>query len=468
MTLVKEHIAFTREGEPLAKMGIGQVEVDRQFIANTDWGIDFEEDQIVDYIRNWKDWPILVVHDQMGYVAATVNNISSSSSPTADIAISKLKGKIGWYMEKNPMKKEVKRRMMDESQNFERTGEPIKQMSLGQKHIDQHIIDTTLWALRKEQWSDNQDRPFETNELIRNYRGFPILVLKDPNIDPKEESNMSAIWIATSTMSYTNWSSSKVYAIGRMKEIIDSMVRKGDVENGINQMKIKHGEPITEKLDFERGGEPMKQMDIGKAYSDRKIAEETDWFITFSHDDYDIVSVGEYMGYPIAIWKYLPKNKEDIYYVGTSTDSTGIGGRSADTAERALGKLEYDLEEWLNRDGATNEAQNFTRKGEPLTKMGIGREVRLKQLNSEIKWDWDARKYKDAVQEEVLDIVPHGKYFVKLSRMWYINGGDVTKKYFVTSNVEQDYPSDGPALHDSAEGLIEGEKKWMDEWTDSQ
>lgn len=250
------------------------------------------------------------------------------------------------------------------------------------------------------------------------------------------------------------------------------MVRKGEVQNGINQMKIKHGEPVTEVFNFERGGEPIKQMDLGETYLDRKFIEDTDWFITFSYDDYDIISlIKDYQGYPLLIIKNKWKNKDNQWkgktYVGTSTDETGIGGRGARTPEEAEQKVKEDLDEWLSSGGNMNEAQNFTRKGEPLAKMGIGREVRLKQLNSEIKWDWDAKRFRDAVQEEVLDIVPHGKYFVKLSRMWYINGGEVTKKYFITSNVEQDYPQDGPALHDTPEGLIEGEKKWMDEWADS-
>lgn len=475
---IDEALDFERGQDPKKAMDIGQTMLDRKFIEETPWTVSIMDSmEIVELHKNfYKGYPALIMIDHGAimktsprYFANSILGINSKYRGSPKLALENFKDIIKWkIIKKNTF----------ESQEFTREGDPLKKMSVGQTAIDQHIIDTTLWALRKEMWEDTQGRPYEFHKLIRNYRGFPILLLKDVNIDPKEESNMSAIWIATSTMSYTNWSSSEIYAIGRMKEIIDSLLKKGDasVQNSIDQFKIKHGEPVTEKLDFERGGEPIKTMDIGQTYLDRKFIEDTNWFITFSYDDYDIIDlIKDYQGYPLLILKNKFRSQSQIQapawtgkaYVGTSTDETGIGGRGAATPEIAEQKVKEDLDEWLSSGGNANEAQNFTRKGDPLNKMGIGREVRLKQLNSEIKWDWDAKRYKDAVQEEVLDIVPHGKYFVKLSRMWYIDGSDVSKKYFVTSNVEQDYPQNGPNLHDSPDGLIDGEKKWMDEWVDS-
>ena len=36
---------------------------------------------------------------------------------------------------------------------------------------------------------------------------------------------------------------------------------------------------VSEKLDFERTGEPLKKMSIGQAALDKKIMDETDWAI---------------------------------------------------------------------------------------------------------------------------------------------------------------------------------------------
>lgn len=139
MALVKEYIAqeFTRGGEPLKQMSIGQTELDKKFIEETDWGLDLDQFYIMDFIRNWKDWPILVVKQDIngifiGYIAATVNHIMSSSSPTPDQAISKLKGKISWYMEKNPAEKAYHKKM-HETQEFTREGTPLEKMGIGQK-----------------------------------------------------------------------------------------------------------------------------------------------------------------------------------------------------------------------------------------------------------------------------------------------------------------------------------------------
>ena len=255
------------------------------------------------------------------------------------------------------------RRFMRETQNFERGGEPLKQIGIGQSHINQHIIDTTEWALRKEMWDY-----CEPKELIRDYRGFPILVLFDPLVDPKAESNMSATWIATSTVSYTNWSSSKFYVINKMKQIIDELLDKGgnSIKNAINKFRIKHGDPIIESQNFTRGGDPLKQMDIGHA-----------------------------------------------------------------------AKIE-----------------------------------RLK--NS--AWDWSPGKFDSIEDEHIMDIIEYRGYLIKVASLLFMEpdpfGGDkIVEKYYITSNVGEEYPSTGPTLHKSKDeipDMIAGEKKWIDEYLESK
>jgi hypothetical protein len=126
---LRESQNFERGLTPNKSMGIGQSHLDKEFIDETPWEIDFDDDQIVDFIKNWNDWPILVINQEEGFIATSVNGIISSYSPTPEIAIAKVKAKIGWYMEKNSTEKAY------ESIHFERGMEPKKAMKIGKNFL---------------------------------------------------------------------------------------------------------------------------------------------------------------------------------------------------------------------------------------------------------------------------------------------------------------------------------------------
>ena len=474
---IDEALDFERGQDPKKAMDIGQTMLDRKFIEETPWTVSIMDSmEIVELHKNfYKGYPALIMIDHGAimktsprYFANSILGINSKYRGSPKLALENFKDIIKWkIIKKNTF----------ESQEFTREGDPLKKMSVGQTAIDQHIIDTTLWALRKEMWEDTQGRPYEPNELIRDYKGFPILLLKDPNIDPEEKSNMSAIWIATSTMSYTNWTSSRDYATHRMKTIIDELLLDSSVQKEINKFKIKHGEPIEEDQHFTREGDPLPKMGIGRNRFPSKMGAG----YTSLYND------GEW-----SIEKYRNPNTDQMNLVVVCDESKN-GDESPVTDWPIMyddGSLAFDNPYVIPEDikamvralypkiRKTNESQNFTRKGTPMEKMGIGREIRLKQLNAEIGWDWDVKKYPDFTEEQVMDIFPYKKsphdanqYFIKVSRLWFIVSPDeIQRKYMITSNVGEDYPLSGPELHKSESdipSMIAGEKKWIDEYLES-
>lgn len=380
---IQEAHQFTRGVEPKKSMAIGQTYLDKKFIEETEWWVKYNPAlyEIIDFVKDYRGYFILLMSSKcteniqvekenyyrgetyyIGTSMATTE-LGGKVAKTPEKALSKIKDDIDECIEQLPEDASLK-----ETQNFTREGKPIKQMSIGQEHIDQHIIDTTRWALRREMWEDNQQRPFEPNELIRDYKGFPIVVLKDPNIDPKEESNMSAIWIATSTMSYTNWSSSKEYAIRKMKEIIDDLLGRGKISSEINKFKIKHGELVAEKLDFTRSEDPLTKMRIGKNRFPSKMGEG---YISLYND-------GEW-----SIEKYFNKNygEYNLVVVVESEDLNMTDwacmyddGRIAyDNPYSIPGDIKEMVKHLYHKIRGFNESVNFERGLDPKDSMKIGR-----------------------------------------------------------------------------------------------
>ena len=483
MKLVSENINevldFERGQDPKKAMNIGKTLLDKKFIEETPWAVPIDEDslEIVELHKNfYKGYPALVMIDHGAimktsprYFANSILGINSKYRGSPKLALENLKDIIKWKLEKRPAIKDVHRRMA-ESQAFTREGDPLKKMSVGQTAIDQHIIDTTLWALRKEMWEN-----YEVIELIRDYRGFPILVLFDPTIDPEQKSNMSVMWIATSTMSYTNWSSSKEYAIKKMKEIIDDLLSRGKIQSEINKFKIKHGEPVEEGQNFTREGDPLPKMGIGRNRIPSKMGGSERGYRALFNDE--LWSIEQYfnpnVGKPSLI---VASDDPPLIDYPILYDNGNIAWNYPEKVPAYIKSLVHKFYPEIRK---TNEAQQFTRKGDPIHKMGIGREVRLNQLNKEIGWDWDVKKYPDFVEEQVMDIFPYKSspdekkpYFIKVSRIWFItfNPNEVQKKYMITSNVGESYPSNGPDLYkDESEipNMIAREKKWIDEYLES-
>jgi len=65
--------------------------------------------------------------------------------------------------------------IVKESINFERGLDPKTSMDVGKSHLDRKILKETDWAID----IDKHGFIYEIIELIRNYKGYPILVLRN-------------------------------------------------------------------------------------------------------------------------------------------------------------------------------------------------------------------------------------------------------------------------------------------------
>ena len=212
-----------------------------------------------------------------------------------------------------------------ESINFERGLEPKVSMDVGKSHLDRKILEETDWAIDIEQHAFL----YEIVELIRDYKGYPILILKNRQ---QESWPYRAISVRGA---FGDYQSSPEKALKQIKDIIDGMLN-----------------PMKESINFERGMEPKKSMGIGLTALEKRIIEETDW-----HENLegvlvvaDVVKViPDYMGIPIVIVKLHPEkfaiNQEP--YIGISAvDKTTF----VETAEIAEHDAKIDIENHYIRE----------------------------------------------------------------------------------------------------------------------
>jgi hypothetical protein len=209
---------------------------------------------------------------------------------------------------------------INEVLGFERGKEPIKSMGIGKEVIDREIIKNTEWKLNPI------DPDWEIIELIRDYKGFPIVVIKD--ITAMKE-NQLLLYFAISPVLYSYWTKTPEKTIKIIKEKIDKFISNNNRYD------------IDESLNFERGKEPIKAMNVGQTFLDKKFVEETNWdFGTLDDDDEVVELIRDYRGYPILIItnkKWSKKNSGFARYIVSTI--AGINFASGDTLDPLIEKV---------------------------------------------------------------------------------------------------------------------------------
>ena len=112
---------------------------------------------------------------------------------------------------------------------------------------------------------------------------------------------------------------------------------------------------IRESLNFERGLEPKKSMDIGKSRLDREIMEETDWAINLEKNGFlwDIIElIRDYKGYPILILK----NKQQESWPYRAISRVGVFGDYQESPEKALSNLKKSIDREIAKEDASHNA----------------------------------------------------------------------------------------------------------------
>lgn len=129
-----------------------------------------------------------------------------------------------------------------ESLEFERRGEPFKKINIGQEAIDKKIIEEIDWF---KEFPEN----IQEMELIRDYKGFPILIIKHlvkSFLDEKSYPKYTGITTFIGTLPYVY----KRDAINFMKESIDNYINDEDYYDP-NKISIK--KPAEENIKESKG-----------------------------------------------------------------------------------------------------------------------------------------------------------------------------------------------------------------------
>jgi hypothetical protein len=207
-------------------------------------------------------------------------------------------------------------KFVNEYLNFERKGSPLERMDIGQKVIDQRIIDETDWQLNiKDPLFNN----LEVIKLIRDYKGYPILIVK------AKWKNISKPYIATSIGIQTDPDKDPKWVEERAKHIIDWHLDVKKIEGRKNRIK--------ESLEFNREGDSLQKMGIGQS-SNEEFINETDWQMPYLEQAEIVDLIRDYKGYPILVVKL----EGDLGYQATSTFDYSNACNSIKKAELAMKK----------------------------------------------------------------------------------------------------------------------------------
>jgi predicted metal-dependent TIM-barrel fold hydrolase len=322
--------------------------------------------------------------------------------------------------------------IVKESINFERSGTPIEKIGIGQKEVDRQIIENTLW----DNWTieDLKKDNYEVINLIKNYKGINILILKD------KFYLLKLPYIAVPSIVFTPQVSYQYCKTPKEAE--------DDTKSKIDQILSSK---IKESLDFIKSGDPIKKMDIGKSTIDRKIIEDTIWngftIDYFKNNGYKIIDlIRNYRGNPILVLKR--GTSESIFalpYIAFSPFN--FGSFYFKTPENAIKFIKEEIDKHLYLMG---ESINFERKGTPIEKIDIGQQEMLRQKAVKIDWDWNDP------DEKLLKVFEWKPYWIKITEVK--RNGKI--QYRGTSDCGEPY-MDEPDLYDTPKEAEEKIKSWL-------
>jgi hypothetical protein len=254
-----------------------------------------------------------------------------------------------------------------ESINFERGLEPKTSMDVGKSHLDRKILEETDWAID----IDKHGFIYEIIELIRDYKGYPILILKNKQ---HESWPYRAISVRGA---FGDYQPTPEKALEQIKYIISGQLNPQS-SGSEDRMRMYEESFVKESVNFERGQDPKRAMDIGKIHNAAWILN--DLFFTQQFGESDVE------GYRAEI---SSKDNEDTR-VPTYFIKYMEGPMEGQTSRAE--KFEELLGQWwgmAKTKRKMHEDINFERGLEPKKAMGIGLTVWEKRIIEETDWHED-------------------------------------------------------------------------------
>jgi len=372
--IVKESINFERGLDPKTSMDVGKSHLDRKILEETDWAIDIDKHgfiyEIIELIRNYKGYPILVLrnkqHESWPYRAISVRGAFGDYQLTPEKALDQVKKMIDGQL--NPMR---------ESINFERGMDPKQSMGIGRTV---HIL------LAGEGKSE----------------GFKALVL-DPVDDPKVNPGKTIFWVQA------------LEGENKGEKII---VRKFDEPFG-KYWGLEWSLALGESVNFERGLDPMRSMDIGMFHFDVEFSGDIE---DMEDDEKRMAKKWNYKGIKILhVEGNADEDSSELFFKLSDGDEILFKQKSymgpsrpdrADYAKISISSLnvnDFEVHDaWLDElsngsiilatmrmyediknQNPVNESINFERGMEPKKSMGIGLTALEKRIIEETDWHED-------------------------------------------------------------------------------
>jgi hypothetical protein len=265
----------------------------------------------------------------------------------------------------------------NETQNFTRGLDPKDAMNIGKKAMDQKIIDETDWSIDYSTIISIYD----IVEVIHNYRGFPILILKEKG---KEDTSWPYRGI-----------SRKARPLAEVKKIIGEFCFSH--EQALREIKNKIDKWVDngylhESHNFTRGLDPKDAMKIGmqnqfiKWMNELRLGKEVGaislmHLTTISPWWLDVSYYGESNEFTKILNNIFPK---DVF---TKITIERRNPKSFQKGVKLLVNPKYEkfLRNSFTSDGFIKESQNFTRGLDPKDALDIGdKEERKKVLIQKI------------------------------------------------------------------------------------
>lgn len=116
------------------------------------------------------------------------------------------------------------------------------------------------------------------------------------------------------------------------------------------------------------------------------------------------------------------------------------------------------------------ERLGFTETGDPIKDMEIGHDAQMAKLDKQIKWDWYTKNYPYNTAEEIVDIIEHRDFHLRITKVIPLpltaNNAAGSIFYIAITDIGEPFYGDGPYQFDTQEKALKSGKSSLDNYID--
>jgi len=279
---IRESLEFERNQDPKKSMGIGieKIAQELKWRLGWEWNQERIEENDAKFIKIG-DYYVIVWFGgaSWGAITNTIDGkyFSTYSSLSKEKAIQNLKRRI----RTNSFR-------LDESLEFERGGDPIQKLGIGQEESKRLILKNTEWDQPPIQDADIID--------VFMYKDYPVKIVRKFWEGSKGTLTPEYIGISNKGMSTygthrLKWYATEQWARTSIKQKIDEVLKYIQIGKRNQEFNLTHSS-TSESMDFERGLSPKAVLGIGQIVNLPKVFFDQDRISGYGTD-----------GTPGTIWR---------------------------------------------------------------------------------------------------------------------------------------------------------------------